>query len=207
MVIDSPEKLYEYVSLRISQRRLGHCMRVKACIERIIGQYGEGGSIMRHGSLDAPCFLGLMHDSSREDSFESVLETCRKAGFELNSYELANPVLNHGYVASYKAGLYCPDVPISWCKAIECHTLGSMDMGYLGAALYCADYLEEGRPFLTQDQRASFFREAQDLHQLFEKVFYARLEHSRSKYNTASPNQLAIEAALARGERLWPSQG
>ena len=48
-------------------------------------------------------------------------------------------------------------VPESWVRAVRFHTLGSKDMGTLGAIIYIADYSEPGRKHIDDDERKRIF--------------------------------------------------
>ena len=48
-------------------------------------------------------------------------------------------------------------VPESWVRAVRFHTLGSKDMGALGAVIYIADYCEPGRKHIDDEERKRIF--------------------------------------------------
>lgn len=61
-------------------------------------------------------------------------------------------------------------------EAIRWHTLGSADWERTGRALYLADFLEPGRPFLTTERAALAARVPEEIDAAFRDVVRLRLE-------------------------------
>ena len=98
-------------------------------------------------------YTGIFHDWCRYMSDEELLEYCRGRVDDIQIEEEEKPMLLHGAAAALMMRSIVGDVPSSWLTAIRHHTLGSVDMGVLGACLYIADYLEPNRKHITPEDR------------------------------------------------------
>ena len=75
-------------------------------------------------------------------------------------------------------------------RAVACHTVGDPEFGPLGRALYAADFLESGRPFLA-DWRASLrSRMPGDLDGVVREILGRRITHLVEKGMTVHPQTL-----------------
>lgn len=106
---------------------------------------------------DAGLYTGIFHDWCRYDKDDEILNICKKANMDLSEEELNKPMLLHGAAAATLMPTIVGPVPESYTKAIRHHTLGSIDMGILGACLYIADYTEPNRKHITNDDRKEIF--------------------------------------------------
>ena len=106
------------------------------------------------------CMAGLFHDYARYMDGESMLAFCDEHGIETEPEERESPMLLHGAVAAW----YFPRITNNWderaVKAIRHHTLGSPDMGVMGAIVYVADYSEKGRRHLDDNDRLTIWGKA-----------------------------------------------
>ena len=97
---------------------------------------------------------GIYHDAYRYSADGKCIELLRKNGFVIEKEEEEEPMLLHGALAALHfdedAGEPVGD---DMKKAVRYHTLGSKDMGPLGAAIYIADYIEPGRKHLSDEVR------------------------------------------------------
>ena len=105
--------------------------------------------------IDAAFAVGLWHDFAREWSDDALLSYCLSHKLAMEPEELAQPMLLHGLAASCLLSDRVPETKSSWMLAVRWHTLGSRDMGTLGAALYIADYLEPMRTHLDLEERTA----------------------------------------------------
>ena len=99
-------------------------------------------------------YTGIFHDWCRYMSDEELLSFCRGRITDMAREEEEKPMLLHGAAAALMMRDIVGDVPTSWLTAIRHHTLGSTEMGVLGACLYIADYLEPNRKHITESDRA-----------------------------------------------------
>lgn len=108
----------------------------------------------RKYSMDetALSYISIFHDAYRNVEGNEAIKICRKAGVLIYPEELDNPMLLHGAVAAIKLPSFIGECPESWALALRFHTLGSPEMGRLGAVLYIADYIEPGREYLGDDR-------------------------------------------------------
>ncbi len=97
---------------------------------------------------------GIYHDAYRYSAAETSAEELEKAGFVLFEEEKREPMLLHGALAAFNFEKDAEEsVDGDMKRAVRHHTLGSRDMGKLGAVLYIADYIEPGRKHLTEEDR------------------------------------------------------
>lgn len=106
---------------------------------------------------EAGLYTGIFHDYARYLSDSEILKICKKGGVEISKEEEDKPMLLHGAAASLLMRDIVGDVPESYLIAIRHHTLGSVNMGLLGACLYVADYTEPNRKHITNDDRNEIF--------------------------------------------------
>ncbi len=99
----------------------------------------------------------LYHDLAREWASEALVRFTIDEQVDVSREELDHPVLLHAPVAAAilaRAGMSHAQV-----LAVRHHTLGSSEMGAMGQALFCADYLEPNRTHLTDEDRARLLAE------------------------------------------------
>ena len=100
---------------------------------------------------------GLHHDLAREWGDEALLRFTIDEQVAVTDEELAHPVLLHAPVAAVvleRAGMIRAQV-----LAVRHHILGSSEMGVMGRALFCADYLEPNRTYISDEERARLLEE------------------------------------------------
>lgn len=112
-------------------------------------------SLARRFSLDEKkaSLSALHHDRYRYIEKEKAVKELDEASFPLFDEERENDALLHAPYASLKMSSDIPFSSSDMHKAVRYHTLGSFDMGRLGAAIYIADYAEEGRKHLDEKER------------------------------------------------------
>lgn len=112
--------------------------------------------LARRFGLDEKAALcaGIYHDAYRYSATAESVDELEKAGFVLTAEEKSEPMLLHGALAALHFDADCGEnVGEDMKKAVRHHTLGSRDMGSLGAVLYIADYMEPGRKHLSEKDR------------------------------------------------------
>lgn len=101
---------------------------------------------------------GIYHDAYRYDGDADAISFVEGKGIILFPEEKAEPMLLHGALAAahFEEDAEGP-VPEALKLAVRHHTLGSPEMGALGATIYIADYTEPGRKHLSDEDRARIF--------------------------------------------------
>ena len=136
----------------LSPKRLLHSRAVAAFAVDLNTRYRLGVD------CDELYQAGLHHDLAREWDSEALLRFAVEEQVEVSEEELSHPVLLHapvGAVLLERAGMSRAQV-----LAVRHHTLGSSEMGVMGQALFCADYLEPNRTHLSGEERAGLLEEA-----------------------------------------------
>jgi predicted HD superfamily hydrolase involved in NAD metabolism len=142
-----------YVASQVSYRRYLHSRSTVHQAKFLSHHY------LHTDALDHHIFLaGIWHDIAREWPSEALFAYAQKHHLEMLQCETERPMLLHGPVAAHQLRLLKPDVTLQVLKAIRWHTLGSVDMGVLGALIYLADYLEPLRKHLDDAQRSEILR-------------------------------------------------
>lgn len=140
-------ELYDFVKSRLKESRFIHSVGVEETALKLARRFclDEFGAKI----------CGIYHDAYRYDADENTAEFLEAHSINLDKEERENIVLLHGPLAAFhmKSDVG-EDTPDSYIKAVRHHTLGSKDMGRLGAIIYIADYLEPGRKHLNDDDRA-----------------------------------------------------
>ena len=104
-------------------------------------------------NIESARYSAVYHDRYRNLSKRKILEACLKAKIKIEKEELAKPMLLHGALASIRMEEELGYAEDAWIRAVRHHTLGSVEMGTLGAVLYIADYLEIGRIHISEKVR------------------------------------------------------
>ncbi len=107
---------------------------------------------------NSPFIAGLYHDIARQWSDEKLLEYVKANYLEAEREELENPQLLHALVASHMITKESNNISTEVVKAIRWHSLGSIEMGKLGALLYVSDYIEPLRKHLSESKRVSLLK-------------------------------------------------
>lgn len=115
--------------------------------------------LSEHFSLpsDAAMICGIYHDAYRYISLEEALREVDAFSIPVFNEERESVNLLHAPIAAYHMPFDVGPVPESWCRAVRFHTLGSKEMGKLGAVLYIADYMEPNRKHLDDEERRKIF--------------------------------------------------
>ena len=149
----------------VSEKRLAHIERVTALLD-------EWAQKLALPSDEARAWhdAGRLHDALR-DAPEQLLREL--AG---DSPDYATEMLHGPAVAERmrRDGARRTEL----LDAVRYHTIGSVNWGRLGRALYMADYLEPGRKFSRADRAYLAAQAPHDFDATFRQVVRARLEWS-----------------------------
>lgn len=138
-------ELYNKVESMIKPSRFEHSVSVSECAASLAKRFSL--------SEDDARYCGIYHDAYRYVFGREYLDLCLNSGWKVFPEEIADQKLLHGLVAAINFPKDAGDVPFSYCLAVRHHTLGSVEMGRLGALIYIADYIEPGRKHLGEDER------------------------------------------------------
>lgn len=147
----SSTRLEALVSGMIKKSRFVHSQGVAMVAEKILSEYG-------YDPIPG-LYTGLFHDAYRYIDPIEALTMVIASGMPIEEEERKDPILLHGAVAALRFPSLVGDCPTSWLKAMRWHTLGNVDMGIIGAALYIGDFAEPTRTHLTDDDRNDIFSE------------------------------------------------
>ncbi len=155
-------KLRDKVFTMIKPSRYIHSLGVAQTAFFLAERFGLDG--------DKALCAGIYHDAYRYSADKKSIELLRQSGFVIEKEEEKEPMLLHGALAALHfdedAGETVPD---DMKKAVRYHTLGSKDMGPLGAAIYIADYMEPGRKHLTDEVRTDILN-LNTMEEMIEKI-------------------------------------
>ncbi len=129
------------ISSRMSGFRLSHTLGVEKMAVRL-------GRMFLQDKIHILRAAALLHDITKENSFEKQLQICEKLGIIIPLCAKASPKTMHALTAS-------AIIPIEFPKfaspevvdAVRWHTTGRADMSLCEKLIYLADYIEEGRSF------------------------------------------------------------
>ena len=140
-------ELYELAaSDGMKPSRLQHSVGVATTAKFLLERFGYDGN--------PGLIAGIFHDWYRYVTDLDALKEIQRALFKAEPEEISNPMLLHGAVAAiHMREIVGEDTPDEYLTAVRWHTLGSPDMGILGAAIYVADFAEPGRKHLEDEEK------------------------------------------------------
>jgi len=147
---------------RVSEKRRAHIARVTALLDRWAGALALGAEDQK-----AWHDVGVLHDALRdadEHELRSLTGDTQRPWHILHGPAVAERLAQEGENRT--------DV----LEAIRWHTLGSAHWGRTGKALYMADFLEPGRPFLQADRAFLAAHATTDFDGVFRQVVRTRIE-------------------------------
>ena len=185
-------ELDQYVSKHVCEKRLAHCRSTALQAEELLTRFepsleGTAGRV-----------AGLWHDVAREWTEPQLLDYCLSNSVHMEPEEMRHPMLLHGAVGAHLLLSFVPGTKDSLCTAIRWHTLGSPDMGFLGAVLFVADYLEPLRTYLDEDTRKALL-DKDSLEEICLEVAQLQLLHIRQGGKPPAGSTLALAEFLQKG--------
>ncbi len=125
----------------ISGKRLEHTFGVER-------EAAELGRIYLPDKLDSLRAAAILHDITKQYSYEKQLQCCEEFGIIPSDSELESPKLFHAKTGAALARRLFPDiVDDEIYGAILWHTTGRRGMTVFEQLIYLADYIEETRTF------------------------------------------------------------
>lgn len=165
-----------------SEKRREHIARVVALLDR-----WAVGMELPDDEASPWLAAGALHDALR-DAPEPMLRALTGEG------TLVTEIL-HGPAAAVRAeqdGERRQDV----LDAVRFHTVGSVDWGRTGKALYLADFLEPGRKFLVSERAFIADQVPRDFDGAFRQGVRLRIEWSLSQGGELFPETVALWNAV-----------
>jgi HD superfamily phosphohydrolase YqeK len=147
---------------KVSEKRLAHITRVTVLLD-------QWAASLASSAEEAKAWhdVGVLHDALR-DASEPDLRGLTS--------DTDRPVhILHGPAVAIKLAREGEDRS-DVLEAIRWHTLGSAHWGRTGKALYMADFLEPGRPFLQADRAFLAAHAVTDFDGVFRQVVRTRIE-------------------------------
>lgn len=191
-------ELEKYIRSTLSLHRAKHSVSCAHMLERIFQAFPV---LLEHYPREAALYTGLLHDVAREWPESQVRGYIARHRIPVEPEEETSFPLLHAPAGAHFASLLIPGFPPEWSTAIRWHTLGSRDMGLLGAALYLADYVEPLRTYMT-DSRRSQLLSYPDLETVMLDLLEEQEIYLEKKKLVPSSSARALLAFLREGETL-----
>lgn len=133
------EKLREYAKSRMSEKRYKHSLGVEKTAAKLAKKYGanEGNASI----------AGILHDITKELSYEEQLQCCKEFGIILDEVENNEPKILHPLTAAYFVKIKLKIENEDVFQAIRNHTTARKGMSTLEKIIYLADFIEPNRSF------------------------------------------------------------
>jgi 2-amino-4-hydroxy-6-hydroxymethyldihydropteridine diphosphokinase len=167
---------------RVTEKRMEHIQRVTALLN-------AWAAAMRLPPAEARAFVdaGVLHDALRDASESELREITGDHDSPLG--------LLHGPAA---ANLLVKDGEsrTELVDAVRYHTVGHVNWGIVGRALYMADFLEPGRKFSRQDRYFLALHVPTSFDAVFRQVVRMRLEWTVREGNHIFPETVALWNSL-----------
>lgn len=129
---------------RMSEKRYIHSINVEKAAVSLAKKYG--------GDVQKAAIAGILHDITKETSFDEQREIINNSGYKLSELEETNQKLWHSISGAMYVrdtlGIKDPDI----INAILYHTTARANMSVLEKIIYLADYIGEERDFDGVDE-------------------------------------------------------
>jgi predicted HD superfamily hydrolase involved in NAD metabolism len=133
----APATVRAAVREHLGRRSAEHCERTAAAARQLAERHGL--------DADAAEVAGLLHDWSRDESDDALLEYAEGAGLAVLAEERFHPYLLHARVGADQVRAVFPDLPLPVLSAIAAHTVGAVPLSPLDMIVYIADAIEPAR--------------------------------------------------------------
>lgn len=143
----------------------------RAHIERVAALMASVAERMELADVDRTRWVAaaFLHDALREAAAETLRPLVPESLRDLPAGMLHGPAAAERLAAE---GVTDADL----LRAVAYHTLGHPDLDDLGKALYCADFLEPGRTYLTEEHTSLRDRMPDDLDAVTREVAKERIQ-------------------------------
>jgi predicted HD superfamily hydrolase involved in NAD metabolism len=186
-------RIEHYVATQVSATRYSHCLSAARETIALLQRYVPGFT-----DFDSARLAGVWHDVARQWTDGELLSYAQEQGIPMEDEEVRYPMLLHGPVASRLLEQQMPQVDEAVKLAIRWHTIGSVAMGLLGAALFVADYMEPLRRHLHPGERDTLL-ESKSLEGICLRVVESHLAHLEHKGKEGAATTQALAVYLIGG--------
>jgi nicotinate-nucleotide adenylyltransferase len=180
------EQVEAYIREHLSEPRLRHVEGVARYAVWLAERFGEDPTRAR--------LAALAHDMAREWPEDEMREWALSDGLGESGLEREKPKILHGRAAARMLHMHYGVSDPEILAAIRSHTLGERRMGRLEKILYCADYLEPGRPYIENEFREEV--ESLDL----DAMVCACVEHNTRRGHAPAEESLSMYRELCGKE-------
>lgn len=139
------DRVREHVRRELSVGRYLHSLRTAEMTVELAGRFAVSPEEAR--------IAGLAHDMARELKESEIVRLAESDGIPLLEEEKRHPILLHGRAAAVMLQELWGERREGVRSAVRWHTQGDIDMGLLGMLLFVADYIEPGRPYVSDQFR------------------------------------------------------
>lgn len=157
------DDLREDISSQMSARRYKHTLGVEKAAEYM-------SEIFLPSYKNEIRASALLHDITKEYSFEKQLKICNEFGIILRDDEKEVPEVLHAITAPAIILCFYPDYSLDCIlSAVRWHTTGYENMALFDKIICLADYIEDGREHSECIKVRDFFKSNIDLESGFSK--------------------------------------
>lgn len=133
--------LREKVKNRLSEYRFSHTLGVEMMAVRL-------GKLLAPDKIPILRAAALLHDITKENSFENQLQICENVGIILSYVQKMTPKTLHAVSAVALIPSEFPEfADDEILSAVRSHTTGNENMSLTDEIIYLSDYIEENRTF------------------------------------------------------------
>ncbi len=137
----SLDRLRRAVSERLSGKRLNHTLEVEKMAARL-------GELYMPERVDILRAAALLHDVTKEYSFEKQLQICHDFGIIISKQDMLKPKTIHAKTAALIIPSEFPEfADDEVVSAVRWHTSGRADMRIAEKLIFLADYIDESRTY------------------------------------------------------------
>lgn len=181
--MNSTTDIIATIKTTLSPPRMKHSINTSIYARYLTYRYSDQ---CKRVSVEEVINASLFHDICREWKEDELVEYTISNQLECSELELQFPILLHAPVAADLMNHYPLLDKEGMKKAVRWHSLGHKTMGLLGALLYCSDYMELGRSYLSHKKREELLR-SDSIETLTQKIIGEHIIHmSRTNKEVAS---------------------
>ena len=132
------EDILKWIDGRIKKSRYQHTLGVEQTAVTLARKFGADPNL---ASLAA-----LLHDNAKNLDLNVQLSICKKAFPKKYNLTSDYTSILHAFAGSVEARERYPNLPEEVFSSICYHTTGRPNMSLMDKIIYCADFIEPGRP-------------------------------------------------------------
>lgn len=147
------DSLRENIRDQLSKKRYEHTLGVEKAVVYM-------SEVFLPRQKNELCAAALLHDITKEYSFEKQLKICKEFGIMLRDDEKNIPLVLHGITAAAIIPQIYSDYNISddIISAVRWHTTGYADMTLFDKIVCLSDYIEDGRTHVECVEVRNYFK-------------------------------------------------